>query len=72
MFLVVEYFDADGPAVFVAGAYELGDAGNALSAADDDATFYTHLRKLDKTPVATFEHEDRSKFLPEDRFPVER
>lgn len=72
VYVVVEYFDSDGPSLFVAGAYRLGDAGNVVRVADADATFYTHLRKLDRTPVATFEHADRSKFLPEDRLPVEK
>lgn len=72
VYVVVEYFDEEGPSVFVAGAYRIGDAGNAVTAADDDATFYTHLRKLDRTPVARFEHADRTKFLPADRFPAEQ
>lgn len=71
VYVVVEYFEPDGPSMFVAGAYRIGDAGNAVTAANDGATLSTHLRKLDKTPVATFEHADRTKFLPEDRFPVE-
>jgi hypothetical protein len=71
VFLAVEYFDPESAALFVAGAYELRDAGNAVTAANEGATFQTLLRKLDRTPVAAFDHADRSKFLPTDPLPVE-
>jgi len=71
VFLAVEYFDPDDASLFVAGAYELRDAGNAVTAANDAASFETLLRKLDGTPVATFEHADRTKFLPTEKLPIE-
>ncbi|WP_226010767.1 DUF7529 family protein [Halomicrobium salinisoli] len=71
VFIVVEYFEPDGPALLVAGAYELRNAGNAFGAAADDPGFYTRLQTLDRTPVAEFAHADRSKFVPEDVLPVE-
>jgi hypothetical protein len=71
VFLAAEYFDPDAASLFIAGAYKLQDAGNAVTAANDGATFQTMLRKLDGTPVATFNHADRTKFLPTDRLPVD-
>lgn len=71
VFLVVEYFEPEGPALLVAGAYELRNAGNAFRAAAEDPAFDTRLQRLDRTPVAEFAHADRSKFVPGDVLPVE-
>lgn len=67
VFLVTEYFDADAEvALYVAGSYELRNARAMVTAAHDEGTFYTHLRTLDETPVASFEHDELEKFVPED------
>jgi hypothetical protein len=67
VFLVTEYFDADEEiALFVAGTYELRTARGMVTAAREEGTFYTHLRTLDETPVASFEHRELEKFVPVD------
>lgn len=71
VFVVVEYFDPDEASVFVAGMFDAGDAHPMVSAAREAGVVNTYLQKLDGTPVATFEHDDLSKFVPLDRFPVE-
>lgn len=65
IFLVVEYFAADEAALFVAGHYERRHADGMVSAAREEGTLNTYLQKLDGTPVASFEHEDFTKFVPD-------
>jgi len=71
VFLVTEYFDADErAALYVAGTYELRNARAMVTAAREEGTFYTHLRTLDRTPVATFQHDELTKFVPLDAISV--
>lgn len=71
VFVVVEYFDPDEASVFVAGTFEVGNAHGMVNAAREAGTVNTYLQKLDGTPVATFQHDDVSKFVPAERFPAE-
>jgi hypothetical protein len=67
VFLVTEYFDADREvALYVAGTYELRNARAMVKAARDEGRIHTHLRTLDRTPVASFQHDDLEKFVPLD------
>jgi hypothetical protein len=65
VFLVTELLDSDHErAILVAGTYELGKVGPLVEAADEAGVCYTHLQRLDGTPVGSFEHRDYEKFIP--------
>ncbi|WP_160134328.1 DUF7529 family protein [Halococcus salsus] len=65
VFLVTVLTDPDTEtAVFVAGGFERRTSRSLLSAVQDAGVMYTHLQKLDGTPVGSFEHDDPGKFFP--------
>lgn len=66
VFLVTQFLDPEtSTAVFVAGNFERHRAIGLVRAAREEGKIYTHLQKLDGTVVATFEHDDLTKFFPE-------
>jgi len=66
VFIVTELLDPDAEmAAYVAGNYELRLAESLIKTAAERGTVYTHLQRLDQTPVASFEHEDWRRFFPE-------
>lgn len=65
VFLVTVLTDPETEtAIFVAGGFERRSSRSLLSAAQERGTMYTHLQKLDGTPVGSFEHDDPQKFFP--------
>ncbi|MFW6384131.1 MAG: DUF7529 family protein [Halodesulfurarchaeum sp.] len=66
VFIVTELLDPEAEkAAYVAGNYELRLAEQLIETAAERGTVYTHLQRLDGTPVASFEHEDWRRFFPE-------
>lgn len=66
VFLVTEFLDPEtSTAVFVAGNFERHRAVGLVRAAKEEGKIFSHLQKLDGTVVATFEHDDLTKFFPE-------
>lgn len=51
-------------AVLVAGQFELRRAAGCVEAAVENDEMWTHLVRLDGTPVASFRHDDYEKFFP--------
>ena len=65
VFLVTVLADPETEtAIFVAGGFERRNARGLMNAAEEAGTMYTHLQKLDGTPVGSFEHDDPQKFFP--------
>lgn len=66
VFLVTEHIDYDAETViFIAGTYRVTDAADLVRAAMDRGKLYTYVRKLDRTILGTFEHDDVSAFFPD-------
>lgn len=51
--------------VLIAGNYQQQRAEPLKEIAMDEGVMYTHIRKLDGTYIATFEHEDPTHFFPD-------
>lgn len=70
VFVVTECIDLDDEVVvFVAGTYDMRQAGGLVDAATEREKMYTHVKKLDGTLLGTFEHDDPSAFFPDpDKF----
>lgn len=65
VFFVTELIDEEHTAVvYVAGSYELRTAEDLITTATEHDVMYTHLQKLDETPVGTFQHGNWRKFFP--------
>lgn len=65
VFLVTVLADPDTrTAIFVAGGFERRHSRGLMTAANEEDVMYTHLQKLDGTPVGSFEHDDPEKFFP--------
>jgi hypothetical protein len=65
VYLVTVLLDPDTEtAILVAGQFELRKAVGCARAAVEHDEMWTHLRRLDGTPVASFHHEDYEKFFP--------
>lgn len=66
LFVVTELLDPDSQtAIFVAGNFWRHQAGALVREAREEETMYTHLQKLDRTHLASFEHEGIEKFFPD-------
>jgi hypothetical protein len=66
VFIVTELLDPEAEvAAYVAGNYELRAAERLIETAAERGQVYTHLQRLDQTPVASFEHEEWQRFFPE-------
>ncbi len=66
VFLVTALFDEDAKcAIMIAGTYERKHARQLIETAREEGVMYTHVQRIDKTPVARFEHTDVEKFFPE-------
>lgn len=66
VFLVTEHIDYDNDAViFIAGTYRMIDAADLVRAATSRGKLFTYVRKLDRTILGTFQHEDVSAFFPD-------
>jgi len=65
-FVVTECIDlVDEVVVFVAGSYDMRHAAGLVRTATDRGEMYTHVKTLDHTHVATFEHDDPVAFFPD-------
>lgn len=65
VFIVTECIDpVDDVAIFISGAYQIIQAPQLVRAATKRGTMFTHVRELDGTIIATFEHDDVSAFFP--------
>lgn len=65
VFMVTEHIDYDDEAIiFIAGTYRMMDAADLVRAAMDRGKLYTYVRKLDRSILGTFVHEDVSAFFP--------
>ncbi|WP_338730194.1 hypothetical protein [Haladaptatus sp. DJG-WS-42] len=65
VFFVTKLLDEPSKnAIFIAGQYELWNAGNLVSHAMDEGEIYTHVQKLDGTVLGSFKHDDPAKFFP--------
>ncbi len=65
VFLATELIDEDAEmAAYVAGNFELRLAEELIQTAADRGRIYTHLQRLDETPVAAFEHGNWRRFFP--------
>lgn len=66
VFVVTELLDPDADrCILVAGNFWRHQAGPMVRQALDAGKMYTHVRKLDKTHLGSFEHDDVKKFFPE-------
>lgn len=66
VFLVTEHIDHDHEVViFIAGTYRVWDAVDLVGAALERGELYTYVRKLDRTVLGSFEHDDVSAFFPD-------
>lgn len=66
VFMVTEHIDYDDEIViFIAGTYRVMDAADLVRAATDRGKLFTYVRKLDRTILGSFEHEDVSAFFPD-------
>lgn len=67
VFLVTELLDPETErSILVAATYERPEAMELIGTARERDEMYTHLQRLDGTPIATFEHSDVEKFFPTD------
>lgn len=65
VFFVTELIDEEQTAVvYVAGTFELTEAKDLIATAAKHDRIYTHLQKLDGTPVGSFEHGEWRRFFP--------
>ncbi|MFD1513157.1 DUF7529 family protein [Halomarina rubra] len=65
VYMVVAYFDDDSQtALLLAGAYQQMYAGAVRRAVVDNETAFVHVQRLDRTPVASFRHEEWEPFFP--------
>jgi len=65
VFIVTECLDLDASlSVLVAGTYRMRFAPDLVRTALKQDRMYTHLKRLDGTPVATVEHDDSDAFFP--------
>ena len=65
VYMVVAYFDDDTQtALLLAGAYQQMFAGAVRRAVVDNETAFVHVQRLDRTPVASFRHEEWEPFFP--------
>lgn len=66
VFMVSEHIDPDYEVViYIAAQYDMRHAPELVRTATDRGKMYTHVRKLDKTFLGTFEHDDVSAFFPD-------
>lgn len=66
VFIVTEFRDPDARlAIFIAGNYQMRHAPELVRTATKRDEMYTHVKRLDGTHLATFEHDDVSAFFPE-------
>jgi len=65
LFLVTEVVDTDAErAVFLAGAVDLGVAGDLREAAVEAGELHSHVQLLDWTHLGSFRHDDPAAFFP--------
>lgn len=65
VFMVTEHVDHDDETiVYIAASYRMADAAGLVRAAVDRGRLHTYVRKLDRTIVGTFEHDDVEAFFP--------
>ena len=68
VYQVVAYFDEEAEtALLLAGAYELLYATPLREAVVENDVMYTHLQRLDESPIASFRHEEWEPFFPNAR-----
>lgn len=73
VFLVTEHIDHDREVIiFIAGTYRVWDAADLVRAALDRGELFTYVRKLDRTVLGTFRHNDVSAFFPDPEIYVSR
>lgn len=73
LFVVTELLDPDSEtAILVAGNFWLHRAGALVREAREAEAMYTHLQKLDRTHLASFEHEGFEKFFPDPDAVIEK
>lgn len=66
LFLVTELLDPDTETViYIAANFELRHAGDLAVHAKETGEMYTHVQKLDGTPLGSFRHDGYEKFFPE-------
>lgn len=66
VFLVTELVDPDAEVVvLIAATYRQQRAEALRTTATETGVTYTHVQKVDGTPVTSFTHEDPEKFFPE-------
>lgn len=67
VFLVVELLDPDQErCLLFAAAYPLAEIAGIYGSAAQDTSVRTRLRRLDKTVIASFDHDESEKFFPTD------
>ena len=65
-FLVTECLDHDANlALYIAGSFEIRFAGTLVRTALEEGRMYSHLQRIDGTPLATIEHDDPEAFFPD-------
>lgn len=66
VFVVTELRDPDAETIIlIAGNFWRHQAGQMVQQAKESGKMYTHVRKLDKTHLGSFEHDGYEKFFPE-------
>lgn len=66
VFLVTQLLDPEtDTAILVAGNFERRTASTLVEHVREVGEMYTHLQKLDGTPVSSFRHDGYEKFFPE-------
>ncbi|PSP87531.1 hypothetical protein BRC78_06495, partial [Halobacteriales archaeon QH_8_68_33] len=65
LFLVTEVADTDAErAVYLAGAVDLGVAGDLRETAAEAGELHSHVQLLDWTHLGSFRHDDPAAFFP--------
>lgn len=65
VFLVTVLSDPETEtAILLAGAYEMRRSLNCARTAAEEGAMYTHVQKLDGTPLGSFRHEGYEQFFP--------
>lgn len=65
VFLVLELLDPETEtAIFIAGTFALRHALSCVREAVEQEAMYTHVQKLDGTPLGSFRHDEYDSFFP--------
>lgn len=65
VFMVTQLLDpGTDRAVLIAGSYEMRNAAGLVRTARREGEMYTHVRKLDKTQLGAFRHDEYERFFP--------